>query len=74
MEDYDPKEFLLFALQHFDIRVVSHEGKHIWLEDDYEVEIEGRSLFRLLQKGQVIAPFDSVEEICRFILVDRASE
>lgn len=70
MEDYDPKEFLLFGLNHFDITVNSHEGKMVYLEKEYTIEIEGKKLFKLLQNNQVIAPFSGVEELCKFIKKD----
>lgn len=72
MEDYDPKEFLLFGLQHFGIRVEKHEGKMVYLERGYQVEIEGKQLFKLLQDGQVIAPFGGVEALCSFVKQDMA--
>lgn len=71
MEDYDPKDFLLFALNHFDIQVHSHEGKMVYLDMEYTIEIEGKNLYKLLQGGQVVAPFADVEELCNFIKMDR---
>ena len=70
MDNYDPKEFLLFGLNHFKIKVDSHEGKMVYLEKGYTVEIEGKKLFKLLQNNQVIAPFSGVEELCEFIKKD----
>jgi hypothetical protein len=70
MEDYNPKEFLLFALNHFDIKVNSHDGKMVIIDMEYVIEIEGENLFKLLQGGQVVAPFSDVEELCRFIKMD----
>lgn len=70
MEDYDPKAFLLFALNHFGLKVRQEDGKMIYLEKDYTIEIEGNNLFKLLQGGQVIAPFADVEELCDFIKKD----
>jgi len=70
MDDYDPKEFLLFGLNHFNISVTSHDGKMVYLEKKYTIEIEGKKLFKLLQNNQVIAPFSDVEELCNFIKTD----
>jgi len=70
MEDYDPKDFLLFALKHFDIPVHSHEGKMVYMDMAYTIEIEGRNLYKLMQGGQVVAPFVDVEELCNFIKMD----
>ena len=69
--DYDPKEFLLFALAHFGIEAISQEGNLVMLEKGYAIEIEGKELFKLLQDGLVIAPFTDVEEICQFIKMDQ---
>ncbi|MEO1627705.1 MAG: hypothetical protein AAFV25_21325 [Bacteroidota bacterium] len=70
MEDYDPKDFLLFALGHFDIPVQSHQGKMVYLAMEYAIEIEGKKLFKLTQANRVIAPFADVEEMCQFIKTD----
>ena len=70
MEDCDPKEFLLFALNHFDLEVLDHKGKMVYLQQAYTIEVEGRQLYKLLQGKQVIAPFSDVEELCRFIKMD----
>jgi len=70
MEDYNPKDFLLFALNHFKLEVVRHEGKMVYIEKDYSIEIEGKKLFKLMQGGAVVSPFDDVEELCNFIKRD----
>ena len=70
--DYDPKAFLLFALNHFGIIVTHHDEKMVYLERDYLVEIENPQLFKLLHHNQVIAPFDDVEQLCDFIKKDMA--
>ena len=70
MEDYNPKEFLLFALNHFGLTVNHTEGKMVYLEKGYTIEVEGQQLFKLLHQGEVVAPFASVEELCHFIQSD----
>jgi hypothetical protein len=72
MEDHqiDPKEFLLFALKHFNIGLEKVEGKYFHLEHGYLIEVEGPSLFKLMHEGYVIAPFSSVEQLCEFIKKD----
>lgn len=70
MDNYNPKEFLLFALNHFKIEVIKQEEKMIYLNQDYVIEIEGMQLFKLLQADQVIAPFNDIEELCQFIKMD----
>ena len=72
MSDYDPKAFLLFALNHFKIKVTSEEGKMVYIEKDYAIEIEGTKRFKLLHQKQVVAPFNDVEELCNFIKQDIA--
>jgi hypothetical protein len=66
----DPKDYLLFALNHFQLPVLSAEGKRIRLEKEYEIEIENESLFKLMHKGAVVGPFADVEELCQFIQMD----
>lgn len=70
MEDFDPKEFLLFALNHFDLEVKGYEGKMVHLNQSYTIEVEGKQLYKLMQDQQVVAPFSDVEELCRFIKMD----
>lgn len=70
MEEFDPKEFLLFGLGHFDIPIKSQEGKYVETIGGYKIEIEGQRLYKLMQDGSVIAPFDDVEELCLFIKND----
>lgn len=72
MENVDPKEFLLFGLNHFQIGIEKEEGKYIHLEKEYLVEIEGPSLYKLMHKGQVVGPFASVENLCDFLKQDIA--
>ncbi|NRB49957.1 MAG: hypothetical protein HRU41_19940 [Saprospiraceae bacterium] len=70
MEDFDPKEFLLFALNHFGLEVQGQEGKMVYLNQAYTIEVEGQQLYKLMQDRQVVAPFSDVEELCRFIKMD----
>ncbi|MEL6968773.1 MAG: hypothetical protein AAFZ63_25235 [Bacteroidota bacterium] len=70
MEDYDPKDFLLFALNHFGLEVNHNEGKMVYLKQGYTIEIEGKELFKLSYQDEVVAPFGSVEELCHFIQSD----
>ncbi|MEL6730250.1 MAG: hypothetical protein AAFY70_08410 [Bacteroidota bacterium] len=69
-ETFDPKAFLLFGLDHFQIQVEKIEGKMIYLQHDYLIEIEGPSLYKLMHQGQVVAPFADVEQLCEFIRQD----
>ena len=68
MESPDPVEFLRFALGHFGIPLEREDGKNFFLPNGLQVECEANGLFRLSQQGEVIAPFDDLEELCQFIL------
>lgn len=57
-------------MDHFNLKIIRHEGKMVWLEKDYVIEVEGPNLFKLLQGGQVIAPFAGMESLCQFIITD----
>ncbi|RMG32065.1 MAG: hypothetical protein D6730_00285 [Bacteroidetes bacterium] len=70
METFDYKAYLLFALEHYGISLVSQQGDMLELAGGYSIEIEGEKLYKLLHEGQVVAPFSSVEEMCRFLLMD----
>lgn len=70
MEHQDQKLALLAALQQFNIAVVNEEGKMVFLEKDYTIEVEQNGLFKLSQEGYVIAPFKDLEELCQFIKTD----
>lgn len=70
MQDYDPKQFLLFALDHFNLEVNGEKSKKVYLPKGYVIEVEGPQLYKLLQDDQVIAPFSDVEELCNFIKMD----
>ena len=72
MENYNTKDFLLFALQHFGIEVDRQDRRKIYLEQGYMIEIEGKKLFKLLHRDQVVAPFANVEVLCKFIKDDMA--
>lgn len=69
--EYDVKAFLRFALDHFDLKILSEQGDLFELEYGYTIEVEGQQLFKLLHQGEVVAPFAGVEELCAFIKMDR---
>ncbi|MEL6590114.1 MAG: hypothetical protein AAFQ68_08545 [Bacteroidota bacterium] len=68
--EFDPREFLLFGLKHFGIKLESEKGNHFYLQDGYEIEIEGPQLFKLIHQGMVVGPFGGVESLCEFIAQD----
>jgi hypothetical protein len=63
------KEILMGALQYYSIAIIKIENNKITIGRNYEVEIESNGLYKLLSDGQVIAPFDDVDELCRFVLL-----
>ncbi len=62
------KQHLLLALEHYGLKVMEDNDKVVQLEGDYQIEVESGFLFKLLWRGEVVAPFDDLDELCRFIL------
>jgi hypothetical protein len=62
-----PKELLLLVLAGMDIPVLADEGKYVQVANDYTIEVEGPSLYKLVHHGQVVAPFSDVVDLCAFI-------
>lgn len=62
-----PKELLLLVLAGMEIPVLADEGPHVQVANGYTVEVEGPLLYKLVQHGQVIAPFTDVVEMCELI-------
>jgi hypothetical protein len=63
----NPTERLLEMMMHFGLPVLDQQGKRIVTKSGYEIEVEGNSLFKLIHMGEVIAPFDDMEELCEFV-------
>lgn len=63
------REWLLFALAEYNIRVIADNGNFVELEKEYVIEIEQNGVFKLLCGGAVVAPFTDLEELCRFITI-----
>ncbi len=64
------QKILLAALAARKISVLRVEGKMLFLAHDYEVEIEGPTLFKLSEDGYVVGPFDAAEELADFVAED----
>lgn len=64
----DARETLLDCLAYYGIPVTSCEGDLVILERGYSVEVESNGLYRLMSDGEVVAPFDDLEELSLFIL------
>ena len=62
-----PREWFLYALQAYEIAVLSEKDNFVTLEKGLVVEIEHNGVFKLLSDGAVVAPFRDLEELCRFI-------
>jgi hypothetical protein len=67
MEAYDPKELLLLVLKGKEVETLGHDGKFVEVQNGYTIEVEGKSLYKLLHNGKVVAPFADVVEMCDFI-------
>ena len=65
-----PKELLLLVLAGMDIPVLADEGQCVKVAKGYTIEVEGQSLYKLSQHGQVIAPFTDVVEMCEMIKME----
>jgi hypothetical protein len=63
------QEYLKAALNYFNIEIISINENHFTVGRGYEIEIEANGIYKLLSDGQVVAPFDDIEEMCRFILM-----
>lgn len=62
------KEKLLEALKFYEIQIISINGNHVKVQNNYEIEVEPNKLYKLIDDGYIVAPFADVNELCRFIL------
>jgi hypothetical protein len=67
LNQFDPKELLLLVLRGMDIAIIREEGQLVEVDNGYTIEVEGKSLYKLLYRNQVVAPFADVVEMCGFI-------
>lgn len=67
IDKYDPRELLLLVLNGMDVKIISESEKYVEVENGYTIEVEGKSLYKLMHRGQVVAPFADVVEMCGFI-------
>jgi len=63
------QEVLLDALRYYEIAVSSINYNIIKVIKDYSIEVEQNGVYKLYDEGNVIAPFDDIDELCRFILL-----
>lgn len=59
---------LIDCLAYYGIPVSRWVGEMALLEKGYAVEVESNGLYRLMSEGEVVAPFDDLDELCSFIL------
>ena len=61
-------QILLEALQFYEIEILAVNENHVKVQNNYEVEVEANGLYKLLDDGYIVAPFDDINELCRVIL------
>jgi hypothetical protein len=61
-------EILLDALKFYEIEIISINGNRVKVQNKFEIEVESNGLYKLFDDGYVVAPFDDINELCRFIL------
>ena len=61
-------ETILQTLRAYGIEILSVNGNQIKLGHNYEVEVESNGMFKLIDDGYIVAPFDDPDELCQFIL------
>ncbi|RME93621.1 MAG: hypothetical protein D6772_15740 [Bacteroidetes bacterium] len=66
-DELTPEQHLHMALAYYDLALLKQEGKFYYLPKDYVVEWEGGMRFKLIWRGQVVAPFDDLDELCQFV-------
>ncbi|ANI88213.1 hypothetical protein A9P82_02140 [Arachidicoccus ginsenosidimutans] len=62
------KETLLEALAYYKIKVERENDNHVFVQNNYEIEVEANGLYKLYDDGYVVAPFNDLNELCKFIL------
>lgn len=67
---YNEADFVAYALKETNIHVVARNGKYFELENGFQIEVEGRDLYRLSHEGWVISPFDDIGKMCNFLKVN----
>lgn len=60
-------ELIIDCLNFYGIEIANTTHNRITLSRDYEIEVEANGLYKLKSNGQVVAPFDDVDDLCRFI-------
>jgi hypothetical protein len=69
LKTVEAKQLLLGALAYYKIDVLHVDNQFISIIKDYRIEIEQNGIYKLIENGQVIAPFADIDELCQFILL-----
>ncbi len=64
---YDSIRDTVEALKFYEITIVSIDDNYVKVQNNFEIEVEKNGLYKLLDDGYVVAPFDDINELCRFI-------
>jgi hypothetical protein len=65
--EYNESDFVAYALKETGIEILSRNDKYFDLANGFQVEVEGRDLYRLSHEGWVISPFDDIGKLCTFL-------
>ena len=63
------QEILVDALTFYQIEIIGVKDNHVKVQNKFEIEVETNGLYKLYDDGYVVAPFDNINELCRFILM-----
>jgi hypothetical protein len=63
-----PVEELIDCLLFYKLPVHKTEGQLVHTLNGYTIEAEANGPYKLLQHGEVVAPFDDLNELCQFML------
>lgn len=63
------QEILVDALTFYQIEIIGVKDNHVKVQNKFEIEVETNGLYKLYDEGYVVAPFDDINELCRFILM-----
>ena len=64
----DQLSALLNTLKEYQLEVISVTDNHVKVAKNYEIEIEANGIYKLLDAGYIVAPFNDVTALCKFIV------
>jgi hypothetical protein len=65
--EYNESDFVEYALKETKITILSRNEQYFQLENGFQIEVEGRDLYRLSHEGWVISPFNEIGSLCEFL-------